>query len=403
MRHLSAFLLMSCLPTLAVADYCTSPSEYTIDRRCYVTSGQKAQSPYSAVVSLVDEVNGGIYCSGTLVNSANKIYVYTAQHCIMNRNMNTISVKLQNGRVLSAVKNNEGNFVATSGMDPNGDWAIYEVLNAPSTIPNVNAISGNYTGTRSNDARIIGYGSLKIMSDADIEKFKDMYIGYLNKQRGVSYGRYGATYGMVNDGVLVQNKNVHDFLINTSTGFFNDTQLKVSFCTYGASAISNGCQIWTGNSGCGIFNSNNDLIGISTSGLITIGGPDHGRLLTSVNLATKHIAPQDASEPVQHSGAAATATPNLSRDQQRSLHVYSNTVDNPLTQNRTDDAPVKLYAGSDEPGRLNVIRDENKPKSPSVKLFNGPDAPSKLGVAHESSALNKLINSDTVPKILRNK
>ena len=47
------------------ADSCTNPSEYTIDRRCYVTDKQKQQKPYNATVGLID-VDGYIYCTGTL-------------------------------------------------------------------------------------------------------------------------------------------------------------------------------------------------------------------------------------------------------------------------------------------------------------------------------------------------
>ena len=36
------------------ADHCTNPTEYTIDRRCYVTDKQKQQKPYNAVVEVLN-------------------------------------------------------------------------------------------------------------------------------------------------------------------------------------------------------------------------------------------------------------------------------------------------------------------------------------------------------------
>ena len=66
------------LPTIPISRL------YTIDRRCYVTDEQKKNSPYNAVVALIDN-EGDAYCTGTVMKqlSTGKLYVRTAKHCVI--------------------------------------------------------------------------------------------------------------------------------------------------------------------------------------------------------------------------------------------------------------------------------------------------------------------------------
>ena len=314
-----SFLL--CMPMVAVAaDHCTNPDEYTVDRRCYVTDEQKAQKPFNSVVALID--GGGIYCTGTVVtpgtryspffsyNTPNQIpVIVTDKHCI-DRNHDgqpdqRVKIMLQNGQKLDVNLLKTGNYNILDSTNDDGDWAVYQlppVYYATYMQENLDSVyasfsSGLYSGV---NVSVIGYGFLKIMSDAEIEEFRQRYIDYLTennlsvpeKRDEFSYKTDYSQTGMLSDGgVDMGHDPLNDFLITEyikDSSYINDTfsseyALKVSKCKY-LGRDDDLCQTWGGNSGGGYFNNQDDILCILTKGKNIIGGFSHAA-------ATKCVVP----------------------------------------------------------------------------------------------------------------
>jgi len=272
------------VPFVAMAaDHCTNPTEYTVDERCYVTDAQKKTSPYNAVVALIDD--GDIYCTGTIVQGVNgKPYVYTAKHCTDDDNglvQSTLRIKLQNGKKLSVTKNNVGNYDIINDENFSGDWAVYSInkTDVPMVEKTTKIKFGIAPYELPYDVKSVGYGSLKIMSDKEITKFKDKYIAYLKDKeefdiRGTEYN-----YGFDSGGINTSNEYVINFIDNNDdyweTLDSDDSRLKVSICKYLSTGRPKGCQIWGGNSGGPIFDDENKIMGIVTRGNSMIGGEYH--------------------------------------------------------------------------------------------------------------------------------
>ena len=78
-------------------------------------------------------------------------------------------------------------------------------------------------------ARSVGYGALKIMSDAEIEEFKARYITYLATERDTPYEQQTETanYGF-KDGESINTLNayannfIYDFLFDTDWKYYRD-------------------------------------------------------------------------------------------------------------------------------------------------------------------------------------
>ncbi|MBR4806327.1 MAG: hypothetical protein IKZ64_00735, partial [Alphaproteobacteria bacterium] len=228
-KYIIASLLV-CIPFISMAaDHCTNPSEYTIDKRCYVTNDQKKQKPYNAVVGLIstyggwlrNKLNKSTFCTGTIARwdrgfvhkeaPDSNWYLFTAKHCtdqngdgISDRNLR---IKLQDGDEYDVTLVTAGNYDINKDSNVSEDWAIYSLPVNPfkeSTDPYVENVYRNmvqYHGrevstpndkipwiyadsnaTRDNrPVRLIGYGSLKIMNDNEIEEFNEKYIAALEK------------------------------------------------------------------------------------------------------------------------------------------------------------------------------------------------------------------------------
>ena len=263
MKILLSFLSLMIIPTFCLADACTDPENYTIDKRCYVTEEQKQEKPYNAVVGLFsDIIFDDITCTGTIVRRDNKLYLYTAKHCT---DSDKQYIKLQTGKKLKTYKYEVGNFDKRmySFDDVQNDWAIYEIKEETKYIPSVNITEYKNTSYEQQwrDVALIGYGSLKIMSDKEFREFKEYYKKYLEK-KGLKNGDYS----------MIQNKpKMRDI--------FNDKSLKVSFCKYSSAGYVNDCQAWKGNSGGGLFDKYGNLMGIASMGL-----EDDFKLVGAVNL-----------------------------------------------------------------------------------------------------------------------
>lgn len=293
------FVFLSCLLTVpAIADVadddtCTKPKEFTVDKRCYVTLAQKRQKPFNATVAIVDS-DTFVYCTGTIVKGYNgyngdkataqeeTMYVYTAKHCADHDKDGEpdtyLDIVLQNGdsyRIKFALS---GQYETISDNKRAGDYALYTLdkqTNLPGNEIPYTTISDKwgFWGYRQLDARVIGYGALKIMSDKEIETFKSKYINFLktNGQQG--------DIGMHMGGVKIDSQHGLDFVKQLDDEYrrdlFTNRRLKVSNCKYLSGGEQIGCQLWGGNSGGGIFDNDGGLMGIITRGNRIIGGPYH--------------------------------------------------------------------------------------------------------------------------------
>ena len=307
-------LFVMIAPIVAcAADHCTNPDEYTIDKRCYVTDEQKKEKPFSASVALIDKLAYDShtftmrYCSGTIIKrygltiKNTGYFVYTAKHCVSDDRQNVrnqISIETQNGQEFTAELVKVGDYIEEDSATYHGDWAIYRLLPNDVQSNSVFSISkevgDSYTqikgmvGKQYSDARVIGYGSLPIVSDAEIEDFRTRYLKFLEDQ-GIDVANADETqlndYGVYNHFISVSkehNKLMSKFNKVTEWHTFVNTvdkELKISYCSYsdtmGNHDNMDSCQIWQGNSGGGIFDNDGNLIGIVTRGYSMVGdAPD---------------------------------------------------------------------------------------------------------------------------------
>lgn len=310
-RAFLSFLLCLAASNATAADFCTNPSEYTIDRRCYVTNSQKKELPYRAVAGLVDA--DGIYCTGTIINENGKLYLYTAAHCVWDEHTDIIAgkitVRLQDGRNFTASKRQAGKYHELMPITHSEDWAVYDLNASVDSVPYTSVSNGlvlmsgmafDPTDTLrdtsraplgGNKALAVGYGILTIMSDAEIQDFKDKYIYWLTTraEKPVQPKHVGRAHGVYSDGAIHTNNT--DFLkyidamdYDYYDKLFSDMALKVSYCYYSHTGSEIACQIWGGNSGGGLFDVDGKLMGIVTRGYSLVGGPRHGKASSNIKL-----------------------------------------------------------------------------------------------------------------------
>ena len=349
MNKILPFLIV-LMPTvcLGLDDACTKPSEFTIDKRCYVTEEQKKTYPYNTVVALINQ-SGNVYCTGTIIsefNGSSIKRVYTAKHCTDNNKDKlvdeTITIKTQDGATYEATNKYSnptetyGNYNIAEDTLYSGDWAKYALFDVPDDLPfttfttHHSGALGKFEATAENssvseklflpllflgkaffgdnnyNAQVVGYGALKIMSDKEIQDFKDKYTKFLEtsledavkkvyKDKGLSademqekidwYKTDDYNTGFVDDGVNGSNTIVREFIYGPLENalssdemndiFFDGKQLKTSFCKLDADGYQQGCQSWSGNSGGPIFDKDGRLMGILTRGNRMIGGERH--------------------------------------------------------------------------------------------------------------------------------
>ena len=250
-------------------------SEFTIDRRCYVTDEQKKQAPYNATVAVLDDAEL-IGCTGTIVRDNQDflledafkyetklpvpgLFVYTAAHCLTQNN----KIQMQNGEFLN---------VWLTNFDKKEDWAVFQVLeeNNLNMLPYVDIAYGE---SPENQLKVIGYGALAIMSDKDIRDYKKTYIDFLKtKYPEKEIGQFF----------------VDDSIVKWDYAFFDEyprlpeddeTRLKESVCHINSE--DDFCQVWFNNSGGGIF-VNDKLFAIISRAALTFGGKHHAAFLKDV-------------------------------------------------------------------------------------------------------------------------
>jgi len=305
---LSVFL---CVPTMSFAsDYCTNPDEYTIDRRCYVTAEQKKEKPYKAAVALIKKTYGrhadvftDIYCSGTIVkrqgltSTDTGYFVYTAKHCVSDNGdnlRNQIQIQTPSGQEFTAELVKYGDYNESDVLTYHGDWAVFRILPNDTQLRSIYSVGNELgdayvkingtVGKTYHDARVIGYGALEIVSDAQLTDFRDKYVKFLEENDiniSVVDNEQLNSYGLNGSGVVLHpehNKWILKFEKAMDWDIFStvkDQGLKVSYCSYsdniGDDDNMNNCQSWGGNSGGGIFDENGNLIGILTRGHYEVG------------------------------------------------------------------------------------------------------------------------------------
>ena len=287
-------------------DSCSYPEQYTVDKRCYVTEAQKNQKPYNAVVAFVAPIAedsdpkflNNTDCTGTVIKIDNKLYVFTAKHCVLSYSGNALSyttVKTQDGDRFPVDINNSSNIhlgtneviAAYLGVMSGGDWAIYSVPDEYKHIASTSISQKTRTATGAHDALVVGYGGLKVMSDAEIKEYKRRYIQYLKEEKGslvAALGK-GAMYypglGSVRVNENLLENTFPSYLYDTDNSYYEDLfgnkRLKVSKCKYTEVGIMSGCQAWGGNSGGGVFDNDGNLMAILTAGSPLIGGYRHAK------------------------------------------------------------------------------------------------------------------------------
>ena len=146
-------------------------------------------------------------------------------------------------------------------------------------------------------ARVVGYGALKIMSDAEIQNFKQRYITYLKDVKDIESTGKESNLGWIRGGVYVYSGYGHNFLKYLQDkepsyyqDLFNDTgNLKESKCKYTSAGDLRNCQGWGGNSGGSIFDNDGNLMGIVTRGSYVVGGKDHAEISVGRKLIGKGL------------------------------------------------------------------------------------------------------------------
>ncbi len=301
-------LLSFMMPAVSWAedDSCSKPASYTVDKRCYITDTQKDKKPYNATVAVVIEDVG--YCTGTIVKDRDngKLYLYTAKHCVVddhNKAYTKINIILHDGRTIEVNKNKSGNML--SDIVYNQDWATYRVPDEYGDI-DFTEISGNYKkgfGPFASvyDARVVGFGAMKVMSDDDINEFKAKYLDYLAEEEEKDEKEIERLEKRVmkkNRGIKLASgdgKNFFNYLQEEEPWYVaelysDNANLKESRCRYTSSGIGKDCQGWGGNSGGGIFDNEGNIMGLITRGLVIVGGKRHGSIggiVGTINLMQK--------------------------------------------------------------------------------------------------------------------
>ena len=282
-KFLFAFLSLLFFPTFgwALEDACTNPEKFTIDKRCYVTEEQKQQKPYNAVVGILQSYND-ISCTGTIVKIGDKLFMYTAKHCVSQFSMIATSlhfITVDNRDIVANVVN-VGDFddMWFEIENPDGDWAFYSFKEQDLPYVNISNKSGD------DNAVSVGYGALKILQDSEIREMKEQYLDYMRRGEN-QYGEKvdldpneDEEWGVVANGGLKTFHPAVKTFINKYfyERFMNDSlNMKVSFCKYSSQNKTMGCQGWTGDSGGGLFDSDGNITAIRSTGKGIIGGDNH--------------------------------------------------------------------------------------------------------------------------------
>lgn len=247
-------------------------NEYTIDRRCYVTDEQKQQHPFDTVVKI--QTKRG-QCTGVIVKNPKdnkELYIITASHCVPNAledNMVYLPngavrfkqpdkryVTLQNGRQLDThiiysgtVSYSKNGVVSDQNIQNEHDFAILKIDDKDITnIPFANISTIN----REDNVNVIGYGAAVILSNKQIGALKKTFISFLKKNSdALSIPKYAEQLYSIMPSMPDILKASFGCKIPTKDPSFN---------------YKNGCQIWSGNSGGPVFDTQGNAVAITSWG-----------------------------------------------------------------------------------------------------------------------------------------
>ena len=287
MKRYIAALLLLFFPFMSMAgDRCANPQAYTIDRRCYVAEAKRKTTPYNAVVALIGN-DGNAYCTGTIVKTISGFFVVTAKHCVQHEYegvVKHVQIRLQNGETRLVKLDSAGDYVSDEYGGPYfGDWAVYKM--PKDFVPGILkpwAVSVHKAGSSESslfeNKILAGYGTLKIMSDKEIDDFKKKYEDFIKKHEVFVDSNSKQDYGYTDGGGLDTGNELVTYFLTEEQEYWDrltsDRELKVSWCVYKDGIMKN-CQAWSGDSGAPFFNWQNEIVGIHTKGNHDIGGLGH--------------------------------------------------------------------------------------------------------------------------------
>ena len=257
MRRFFALCLFTiCILNTALADH------YTIDKRRYVSDDEWATEPYKFVVELTD--NGGNMCSGNLVGTG---LIATAAHCQKMDNWNGYGNK--KGVLFSTTDwpfANGSKYNETKSVSD--DFMLYDIHS--DTIGNNNVLGNPRVGhplISGGVVKVLGFGTLKIMSDEEIEQFRNDYINFLRNTMHV-HGNRTLLEQLANSNsdyydplmkTFINDLRTHPEKYRSDINMFHDYKLKETECFVSATDTNSNiitlqnCQLWGGNSGGGVY------------------------------------------------------------------------------------------------------------------------------------------------------
>lgn len=240
----------------------TLADHYTVDKRKYVSDGLWATEPYKYVVRLFDESGDG--CSGNLVGTDS---IVTAAHC--NGLYNWVGHDGMGGHAWSFLDK----YVSKHNQSKkwSDDYMVLKRGPQKSDLVGNNNILGNpridTPMTIGGVAKVLGFGCLKIMSDEEIEQFRDDYVRFLRDtiMRGSQdlldqVADSNSYYGDPLMQGFVRNLTEHPEKYRTDPKMFDDCEkLKESECFVSMVDANSdeihlsNCQAWSGDSGGGVY------------------------------------------------------------------------------------------------------------------------------------------------------
>ncbi|MBR3510658.1 MAG: trypsin-like peptidase domain-containing protein [Alphaproteobacteria bacterium] len=179
MKRLIAFLLLLIMPTFVDADMVG----YSGDKRRYVTEEEKLQFPYNTVVRIVDNGNPG---TGTFVSED---VILTCRHVVDGTDKNgDIEYYTSDGK----------KHIGKVGPYENDDKDYHDV----SWIIDEDSFSGpvleiSPEAKYSNNLMIIGYDSLKPLSDDELKIVKQVYTNWIKDNGRITSGNAYKAMGEV--------------------------------------------------------------------------------------------------------------------------------------------------------------------------------------------------------------
>lgn len=275
MKKIVFGFLLSFLPINLLADVCVNPSEYTVDRRCYVDDATWSTKPYKHVLKMKYIDDDLVFCTANMVSGK----ILTARHCISDAKIGELEFIAFDGSRIRVQQSFSG---ASEFVTSDQDWIVFMPISAWQDFVSSNSIrniSDDFVGAGKNSEGIIaGFGGLKILSDQEILNFQKAYKEYIEL--------FGSYFDSDDTEIDENSVNLTDTIKDDKKKylfydtispyllkydlpevkelFFDTEQLKVGFCKdiqlmdgYDILGVTK-CQAWGGNSGGGLYVDKNE-------------------------------------------------------------------------------------------------------------------------------------------------